>query len=180
MSQQAADALVAEAHALFQAEQYDAALVRYEKASQLFPPHALAWKGVGHCLLCLGRAHEAARAFDQAIGLKQDSATALWGGAVAHAEIGNKVMAQTYLRRTLALQPSWADMARTVPQLAPFLAVSTRAHDALRTAFGTFSTRTYRHAADDAKVVEVGRIANQPRFGTWTFVTIGLSNCTWP
>lgn len=180
MSQQAADALIAEAHTLFQRELYGDALARYEKATQLFPTHPLAWKGLGHSLLCLGRAHDAARAFDQAIGLRPDSATALWGGAVAHAEIGNKVMAQNYLRRVLTLQPTWVDMARGVPQLAQFLVTSTRAADALHAAFGTFSTRTYRHATNDTLVVEVGRIPNQPRIGCFTFATIGLSNKQWP
>jgi len=127
----------------------------------------------------MGRAHEAARAFDQAIGMKPNSATALWGGAVAHAEIGNKVMAQNYLRRTLVLQPTWTDMARSVPQLLPFLQLSTRAADALRTQLGSFSTRTYRHATDEARSVEVGRLGTQPKFGQWTFVTIGLSNHEW-
>ena len=41
-------------------------------------------------------------------------------------------------------------MARSVSHLAPFLQVSTRAADALRAALGTFSTRTYRHASDEA------------------------------
>ncbi len=179
MSQLAADAIVEEANALFQDEKYREAASKYERASQIFPPHGLAWKGLGHSLLCLGRAHDAARAFDQAIGLRPDSATALWGGAVAHAEIGNKVLAQNYLRRTLALQPTWADMARDIPSLAQFLQVSSRAADALRNAFGTFSTKTYRHAADPTRAVEVGRVANQPRFGQWTYVTIGLSNKEW-
>jgi tetratricopeptide (TPR) repeat protein len=179
MSQAAADALVAEANELFRAERYPEASTRFERASQIFPQHALAWKGLGHALLCMGRAHEAARAFDQAIGLKPNSATALWGGAVAHAEIGNKVMAQNYLRRTLALQPTWTDMARSVPQLLPFLQLSTRAADALRAQLGAFSTRTYRHATDEARSVEVGRLATQPKFGQWTFVTIGLSNHEW-
>ncbi len=179
MSQQGADAIVEEAHLLFRAEKYAEAAAKYERAAQIFPPHAIAWKGLGHSLLCLGRAHDAARAFDQAIGLRPQSATALWGGAVAHAEIGNKVVAQNYLRRTLALQPTWIEMARGIPQLAQFLSVSTRAGDALRIAFGTFSTRSYRHAGDDTRAVEVARIANQPRFGRWTYVTIGLSNKEW-
>jgi tetratricopeptide (TPR) repeat protein len=164
---------------LFRDEKYADAIVRFERAAQIFPQHAIAWKGLGHSLLCLGRAHEAARAFDQAIGLRGDSATALWGGAVAHAEIGNKLIAQNYLRRTLALQPTWIEMARGIPQLAQFLQVSIRAADALHSAWGTFSTRTYRHTVDDTRSVEVGRITNQPKFGCWTFVTIGLSNKEW-
>lgn len=179
MSQVAADALVAEASELFRAEKFADAAVRYERAARIFPPHALAWKGLGHTLLCMGRAHEAARAFDQAIGLSPESATALWGGAVAHAEVGNKVVAQNYLRRTLALQPTWIEMARGVPQLAIHLQISTRTADALRVAFGAFSTRTYRHASDDSRSIEVGRIANLPEFGHYTFVTIGLSNREW-
>ena len=146
----------------------------------VFPQHAIGWKGLGHALLCLGKPHEAARAFDQAIGLKPDSATALWGGALAHAEIGNKVVAQNYLRRTLALQPTWITMAQGVPQLSVFLQTSTRAADLLRSAFGVFSGRTYRHAMDAARAIEVGRIANLPVFGQWTFVTIGVSNKEWP
>ena len=180
MSQVAADALVEEANELFRLEQFSEALARYERAAQFYPPHPLAWKGVGHSLLCLGKPHDAARAFDRAIGLAPGSATALWGGAVAHAEIGNKVVAQSYLRRTLALQPTWAEMARGVPALAGFLQVSARAGEALRAAFGSFSTRTYRHTGDDSRSLEVGRIANRPVFGQWTYVTIGLSNREWP
>jgi hypothetical protein len=128
----------------------------------------------------MGRPHEAARAFDRAIGLRPDSATALWGGAVAHAEVGNKVVAQNYLKRTLALQPTWLEMARSVPQLAAFLQVSTRAGDALRAALGTFSTRRYRHTHDEARALEICRFVDQPVIGQWTFATLGLSNTRWP
>src|SRR5215467_9049832 len=174
MSQAAADVLVAEGQELFRTERFDEAAQKFERAVAVFPPHAIGWKGLGHALLCLGKPHEAARAFDQAIGLKPDSATALWGGALAHAEIGNKVVAQNYLRRTLALQPTWVTMAQGVAQLAPFLQVSTRAADLLRNAFGAFSGRTYRHAMDAQKAIEVGRIANLPAFGQWTFFTVGV------
>lgn len=179
MSLVAADALVAEANELFRAENYEDAAAKFQRAAQVFPPHPLAWKGLGHALLCLGRPQEAARAFDRAIGLRPNSATALWGGAVAHAEVGNKVVAQNYLRRTLELQPTWIDMARSVSHLAPLLRVSTRAADALRAALGTFSTRTYRHAADEALPLEIARFSDQPRFGLWTYATIGLSNTKW-
>jgi len=180
MSLAAADALVAEADELFRAEKFSEAAEKFERGTQVFPPHPLAWKGLGHALLCLGRPHEAARAFDRAIGLKPDSATALWGGAVAHAEVGNKVVAQNYLRRTLALQPTWTEMARSVPHLAPFLQVSTRAADALRAALGTFSTRTYHRASDQTLALEIARFLNQPRLGLWTYATIGLTNTRWP
>src|SRR4029079_7592266 len=128
---------------LLRSDSFAQAAERFERASQLYPPHAIAWKGLGHALLCLGRPHDAARAFDRAVGIRPDSATALWGGAVAHAEIGNKVVAQNYLRRTLALQPSWIEMAKTVANLVPLLQVSTRVGDALRDMLGTYSTRTY-------------------------------------
>lgn len=180
MSLPAADALIEEANALLRAEQFSLAAAKFERAAQLFPPHPLAWKGLGHALLCLGRTHEAARAFDRAIGLRPDSATALWGGAVAHAEVGNKVVAQNYLRRTLALQPSWIEMARSVSHLAPLLQVSSGAADALRAALGTFSTRTYRRANDESLALEIGRFVNQPKLGHWTYATIGLSNTKWP
>ena len=180
MSQAAADALVAEANELFRLERFAEAAERFEKAAQLFPPHALAWKGLGNALLCAGKPHDAARAFDHAIGLKPTSATALWGGAVAHAEVGNKVMAQNYLRRALALQPTWIEMANNVPQLAVFLAVSTRAADLIRAAFGAYSARTYRHATDATHAIEVGRVINQPRHAHVSYVTIGLSNTDWP
>ena len=179
MSQVSADALVASANELLRVENYSEAASRFERAAQIFPPHALAWKGLGHALLCLGRAQEAARAFDRAIGLRPDSATALWGGAVAHAEVGNKVVAQNYLRRTLALQPTWIEMARTVPQLVPLLQVSTQAADALRDALGTFSTRSYRHVNDEAQSVEIARFADQPSFGRWTYATLGMANTPW-
>jgi tetratricopeptide (TPR) repeat protein len=180
MSQAAADSLVTEANELLRNDRYEDAAVRFEKAAGLFPPHAHAWKGLGHSLLRLGRAQEAARAFDRAIGLAPQSATALWGGAVAHAELGNKVVAKSYLERTLGLQPSWIEMALGIPQLATFLQTSMRAADALRDVFGAFSTRTYRHATDEMRTVDVGRINNQPLFGQWTFVTLGLANQIWP
>ena len=180
MSQAAADSLVREGNELLRNDEYEQAIVRFEKASQLFPAHAHAWKGLGHSLLRLGRAQEATRAFDRAIGITPQSATALWGGAVAHAELGNQVVAHSYLKRALVLQPTWAEMALGIPQLAGFLQTSTRAAEKLRAHFGPFSTRTYRHTADDARTVEVGRIINQPQFGQWTFVTIGLSNQIWP
>ena len=179
MSQAAADSLVVEGNALFRDERFGDAAARFERAVAVFPQHALGWKGLGHALLCMGKPHDAARAFDQAIGLRPDSATALWGGALAHAEIGNKVVAQNYLRRTLVLQPTWRTMAEGVAQLAPFLQISTSAADLLRAALGAFSTRTYHHAADRARAVEVGRVANLPVFGQWTFATIGLSNAAW-
>lgn len=179
MSQVAADALVDEGHALFRAERFADAAQKFERAVSMFPPHAIGWKGLGHALLCMGKPHQAARAFDQAIGLRPESATALWGGALAHAEIGNKVVAQNYLRRTLVLQPTWVTMAQGVAQLAPFLQVSTRAADLLRVAFGPFSGRTYRHAMDHQQAIEVGRIASSPVFGQWTFVTVGVSNKAW-
>jgi hypothetical protein len=179
MSQASADALVASGNELLRVENYTDAAEKFERAAQIFPPHALAWKGLGHALLCMGRVHEAARAFDRAIGLRPESATALWGGAVAHAEIGNKVVAQNYLRRTLALQPTWIEMARTVSHLVPLLQVSTRAADALRTALGTFSTRTYRHVAEEAQSIDIARFAGQPDVSRWTYATIGLSNTAW-
>ena len=180
MSRVAADALVASADELFRTERFSEALEKFERATQVFPPHPLAWKGVGHALLCLGRPHDAAPAFDRAIGLKPDSATALWGGAVAHAEIGNKVVAQNYLRRTLALQPTWITMAQSVPQLAAFLQVSTRAADLLRGALGTFSTRAYHRSSDASVALEVGRFPDHPAKTLWTYATIGLSNVKWP
>ena len=179
MSQAAADALVEEANQLLRAEKFREAAQRYERATVAFPHHAIAWKGLGHAHLCMGQPHEAARAFDRAIGLKPNSATALWGGAVAHADVGNKVVAQNYLRRTLALQPSWIEMARGVPQLAAFLKTSAHTADLLRVALGAFSSKTYRHATDDARAVEVARFANVPQTGVWTFVTVGLSNQGW-
>ncbi len=178
MSQAAADSLVVEAQGLFRDERYADAVSRFEKATAVFPGHAIAWKGLGHALLCLGRPHEATRAFDQAIGLAPSSATALWGGAVAHADVGNKVVALSYLRRTLELQPTWLEMVKDIPSLAAFLQQGTRTAEKLKAAFGAFSARTYRHATA-GRSIEVGRILDQPAIGKWTYVTIGMSNQIW-
>lgn len=178
VSQAAADALVVEAQGLFRDERYPEAVVRFEKAAAVYPAHAIAWKGLGHTLLCMGRPHDATRAFDQAIGLAPSSATALWGGAVAHAEVGNKVVALSYLRRTLELQPTWIEMAKGIPTLAAFLQQGTRTAENLRATFGAFSTKTYRHAIA-GRSIEVGRIIDQPAVGKWTYVTIGMSNQVW-
>ncbi|MDB4959877.1 MAG: hypothetical protein JWO36_7446 [Myxococcales bacterium] len=179
MSQAAADALVVEGNSLFRGEQFAEAVEKFERATIVFPQHPLAWKGLGHALLCLGRPHEAAPAFDRAVGLRPESATALWGGALAHAELGNKVVALNYLRRTLALQPSWITMAQGVPSLQPFLMVAARAADLIRKGIGAYSGKSYRHTDHDLRSVEIGRLANSPVFNQWTFVTIGLSNTEW-
>jgi tetratricopeptide (TPR) repeat protein len=179
MTAAAADALVAEGHELFRVERFGDALACFQRAVSVFPQHAPGWKGVGQALLCMGRPHEAASAFDQAIGLAHDSATALWGGALAHAETGNKMIAKDYLARTLELQPSWITMALGVPQLATFLRMSTRAEDLLTKALGAFSTRAYRHAGDEKRAIEIGRAVNKPEPGLWTYVTVGLSNTEW-
>jgi len=71
-------------------------------------------------------------------------------------------------------------MARSVPNLETLLRVSTRAADAMRTALGAFSTRTYRHTADEAAPLEVARFPNQPSIGLFTFATVGLANTKWP
>jgi tetratricopeptide (TPR) repeat protein len=179
MSQAAADTLVREGDELFKAERFGEAAARFERAVTVYPHHPLGWRGLGHALLCLGKPHEAARAFDQAIGLKPDSATALWGGALAHVEIGNKVIARDYLRRTIALQPSWAEMALSTPQLAPFLQVSSRAADRLHELLGTFATQRFHHTNHPERYVDIGRIANIPAAGATTFITLGLSNAEW-
>ncbi len=180
MSQAAADTLVAEADALLRSDAFSEAATCYEKAAALAPMHGAAWRGLGHALLRLHRPREAAIAFDRALGLLPDSATALWGATVAHAEIGNAVVAHSYLKRTLALQPTWIEMARAIPQLAVFLQPSARASDALRAHLGAFSARSYSHARDPSRTVEVGRIPRLPEPRKRTYVTIGMSNATWP
>jgi hypothetical protein len=179
MSQAAADDLVSEGDELFRTEQFGEAAARFERAVNVYPHHALGWKGLGQSLLLMGKPHEATRAFDQAIGLAPGSATALWAGALAHAEVGNKVIAKDYLRRALDLQPTWVSMAASTPQFASFLQTSTRARDKLHAAFGPFSTRRYHHASDEARYLEVGRLPNVPDVGRFTFVTVGLSNADW-
>jgi hypothetical protein len=179
MSIAAADALTAEGNHLFQAQDFDGAALRFERATAVFPAHHQAWKGLGHALLCKGRAADAARAFDKAIGLKPASATALWGGALAHADLGHKLVAQNYLRRALALQPTWSEMARGVPQLAPLLALSARTGDLLRRALGPHSGRRFRHATDSGRGVEVLRFADQPDRGTVTYASLGLCDHAW-
>lgn len=179
MSQAAADSLVSEGDELFRTERFVEAAACFERAVRVYPHHALGWRGLGHAMLCLGKPHEAARAFDQAIGLRPDSATALWGGALAHAEVGNKVIAKDYLRRSIALQPTWVTMAAGTPSLASLLQIAARAADRLHEVFGAFSTRRYQHASNEAHSVEVARLPNVPEIGTHTFLTIGLSNAEW-
>lgn len=180
MSQAAADELTAEGHALFDEKRYADAAARFERAVAIFPTHAAGWKGLGHCLLCLARPTEAARAFDRAIGLRADSATALWGGALAHAELGHKMVAKDYLRRALRLQPTWIEMARGVPKLASFLQLSSHAADLVRGALGPYSARTYRHAGDPGVAIEVLRVGDCPERGTVTYASLGLSDTAWP
>ena len=180
MTLAAAEALTVEGNELFQNHAYADAAARFERAAAIYPAHYASWKGLGHALLCMQRPAEAARAFDRAIGLRPDSATALWGGALAHADLGHSLIAQNYLRRVLVLQPSWLEMARSVAQLAPFLAVSAHVGDIIRAAFGTYSSKTYRHATVPERALEVARIDTCPSVGYTTFVSLGLCNWVWP
>jgi hypothetical protein len=179
MSLAAADALTAEGNALFQQQAYGEAAGRFERAATVFPSHHQAWKGLGHALLCLGRSADAARAFDRAIGLRPESATALWGGALSHADLGHKLVAQNYLRRALALQPTWAEMARAVPQLASLLQLSAHTATLVRRGFGAYSSRVFRRAGGGGQL-EVGRITGCPDVGITTSISIGLSDHIWP
>ncbi len=176
----AADQLTAEGNELFQRHEYVQAHARFERAVAIFPSHHQAWKGLGHCLLCLSRPGDAARAFDKAIGLRPDSATALWGGALAHADLGHRIVAQNYLKRVLALQPTWLELALSVPALAVFLQLSARAGELMRTALGAFSAKSYRHAADASRVIDVARFGDTPEHGMVTYGSLGLSNVVWP
>ena len=178
MSIVAADALTAEGNELFQAQAYGEAAARFERATTVYPTHHQAWKGLGHSLLCLGRPADAARAFDKAIGLRPDSATALWGGALAHADLGHRLVAQNYLRRALALQPSWVEMARDVPQLASLLQLSQQTASLVRNVFGMYSGRTFRRATGGGQI-EVARIPSCPEVGITTSISIGLSDYAW-
>jgi tetratricopeptide (TPR) repeat protein len=179
MSHLAADTLTAEGNELFQRQQYADAATRFERAVVVYPTHPQAWKGLGHALLCLGRPVDAARAFDRAVGLRPDSATALWGGALAHADLGHGIVARNYLLRALALQPSWIEMARGVPQLAAFLRLSARAAELLRMALGTHSARSFQHASDEGRSLDVLRVGDSPERGMVTYASLGLCDHTW-
>jgi hypothetical protein len=176
----AADQLTAEGNELFQRHEYARALARFERATAIYPKHHQAWKGLGHCLLCLSRPGEAARAFDRAIGLRPDSATALWGGALAHADLGHRIVAQNYLKRVLSLQPTWLELALSVPALAAFLQLSQHAGELLRRAFGPGSARAYRHTGDSGRTIDVTRYGDVPEVGLTTYASQGLSNVPWP
>ena len=180
MSLAAADTLTHEGNQLFLRHEYADAAARFERAVTVYPTHHHAWKGLGNALLCLGRPNDAARAFDRAIGLRPESATALWGGAIAHADLGHRLVAQNYLTRALSLQPTWVEMARTVPQLAVFLQLSSRAGELLRRALGTYSARTFRHAGDPDRAIEVVRVSDSPEHGSVTYASLGLCDHEWP
>jgi tetratricopeptide (TPR) repeat protein len=179
MSQVAADALASQGNQLLQAEQYVQACNCFERAVAIFPSHETAWKGLGHALYFLRQYTESARAFDRAIGLRPNSATALWGGALAHAELRNRVVTQNYLLRTLELQPTWIEMVKTTPQLAPYVQLSNYARERLRAKLGQFAAKRYRHATNRGRAVEVGHIVGSPTDNHATYVTIGLCDHAW-
>jgi Tetratricopeptide repeat/Suppressor of fused protein (SUFU) len=179
MTRAAADALTAEGNSLMQEQRFAEAIERFEGAIRVFPEHAPAWKGLGQARLSVGQREAAAGAFDRAVGLGANGASALWGGAVAHAELGHKVIAQNYLRRALELQPGWLEMARGVPELAVFLELSWHAQALIRKALGVYSARSYRHASE-SRSIEVARIGNSPVSGQSTYISLGLCNHVWP
>jgi Suppressor of fused protein (SUFU)/Tetratricopeptide repeat len=180
MSQMEADTLTGQGNDLFQSQRYPEAVACFERATAIFPSHELAWKGLGHALYCLNRFVDAARAFDRAVGLRPNSATALWGGALAHAEAGNRVMAKNYLMRTLELQPTWIEMVPKAPALAGFVQYSSYVRELLRSVFGSFNGLEVRHATNTTASVEIARFINSPTAAYSTYCSLGLSNQTWP
>jgi tetratricopeptide repeat protein/suppressor of fused protein SUFU len=151
----------------------------FERAAAIAPGSADAWEGLGRVFLAMGRPHEAVRAFDRAVGASPDRATALWGGALVHAELNHGPIAQHYLRRALQLRPDWAEHARSDPHLSRFMLPAALLPDAYGQVFGVFSRRTYHHALDPALSVDVVRAANVPRWGCFTYCSLGLANADW-
>lgn len=180
MSRADADVLAQQGLTLLEATQFAQAEACFLRACEVFPSHDIAWKGLGNARYQLGRYLEAARAFDQAIGLRPNSATALWGGALAHAESGNREIARNYLLQTLALQPSWAVMLAQTPKLATLLTLSMVAKVAFREQFGGFATKLYECGGAHAFKIEVGGVQGAPVEGETTFFTMGMCDHPWP
>ena len=67
-----------------------------------------------------------------------------------------------------------------MPSLGQFLQTSTYASELLRVALGSPSVRTFRHATDAARAVDVARFADEPAAGLVTYASMGLSNFEWP
>ena len=161
MSQVAADALVAEGERAVSRTSSSRRPPRgSRRAAQCFPrTRSPGGASATRCSAWASRTRPRARSIGRSAS-RPDSATALWGGAVAHAEVGNKVVAQNYLRRTLALQPTWIDdgARHPAPRRVP-PGLDARRRRASRACFGTFSTRTLSpRAATSAASIEVGRI----------------------
>ena len=67
-----------------------------------------------------------------------------------------------------------------VPALASFLqVVDARGRAAARAVRSVLDASGSTHAIDESNALEVGRIANLPEFGKFTYVTLGLSNAEW-
>lgn len=101
--------LVDEGKALFTTGQYDAALSKFEGASQLAPDEAIVWNDIGLVQKRRQKLEESEVAYKKAIELKPSFPEGLNNLGVLKAAQGDRLSGVIYLKKALAIDPTYSD-----------------------------------------------------------------------
>ncbi len=112
-----AESLAARGEVLLHSGRLDEAEAMFEQALQLDPRGPLANEGMGLLFMILGNREQAAKYFALAAELDSRSFLAHYFAAQAAYEGGDHAKAETYLRRSLAINPRFVPACRTLSQL---------------------------------------------------------------
>ncbi len=112
MSEMSFSELLAEARAKFESKEFGESVSLLEKATELSPGNAEAWRLLGFSAQADDQLEEAANAFQTAIGLSPDNADAYFGQGSTAARMGDFEKAINSLDEALRLRPNHS-LART-------------------------------------------------------------------
>lgn len=85
------------------------ALTAYQELVEFVPEHDQGWVGIGRCQMLLNELPAAADAFNHALRINPDAATAHYNLAMVQAKQNQRAAARASLHRALELQPKWRE-----------------------------------------------------------------------
>lgn len=101
--------LVEDGEAFFEAAQYDAALERFQAATEKEPELAMLWNNIGLIHRKLGNLDKATEAYDKALILDPKYAAAMNNLGMVKLAAGDRLAAALYFRKSTTIDPTYAD-----------------------------------------------------------------------
>lgn len=101
--------LVEDGETFFEAEQYPAALEKFEAAAKEEPEMAMLWNNIGLTQRKIGNLEKAAESYEKALSLDPKFAPAMNNLGMLKLAAGDRLAASLYFRKALATDPTYAD-----------------------------------------------------------------------